>query len=179
VVEALEEGAVNNPAIRLALRVGLVMIVGAVAIQLARPARTNPPTDPSRTMATVTHLPPDVLRVLERGCRDCHSHDTRWPWYSEVAPVSWFVIDHVNHGRRHFDYSDWAQYDEDKIPKLLKDICDLTRKGDMPLSSYLWFHPDARLSDRDVSILCQWTDRELRSIRRPVASRSSPLAGLR
>lgn len=143
----------------------IILIGGALAIQLARPARTNPPTDPARTLAAVTHAPADVQSVFERGCRDCHSYDTRWPWYSNVAPVSWLVINDVNHGRRHFNYSDWAQNDRDKIPQLLKDMCELTRKGEMPLSYYLWMHPDARLSDRDVSLVCDWTDAERRSLR--------------
>ena len=150
---------------RLIRDAALVLIVGAAAIQVARPARTNPPIDPGRTLMAVTHAPADVQSVLERGCRDCHSHETRWPWYSNVAPVSWLVIDDVNHGRRHFNYSDWAQYDRDKMPQLLKDICEQTRKGEMPLPSYLWVHPDSRLSDRDVSLLCDWSDRERRSFR--------------
>jgi heme-binding protein len=141
------------------------VICGACAIQLARPARTNPPTDPARTLRAITHAPADVNAVFERGCRDCHSHDTRWPWYSNVAPVSWLVIDDVNHGRSHFNYSDWAQYDRDKIPQLLKEICDQTRKGEMPLSIYLWMHPDSQLSDRDVSLLCDWSDAERRALR--------------
>ena len=153
---------------RLIRNAALIVIGGTFAIQLARPARTNPPTDPARTLMTVTHAPDDVNAVLERGCRDCHSHDTRWPWYSSVAPVSWFVINDVNSGRRHFNYSDWARYDRDKIPQLLKDICEQTRTGEMPLSSYLWVHPDSRLSDRDVSLLCDWSDAERRSLRQKV-----------
>lgn len=150
---------------RLIRHAAIFMIGGACAIQLARPARTNPPTDPARTLMAVTRAPAAVQSVLERGCRDCHSHDTRWPWYSTVAPVSWLVIDDVNHGRRHFNYSDWAQYDRDKLPQLLRDVCEQTRKGDMPLPIYLWMHPESRLSGRDVSLLCDWSDAELRSFR--------------
>jgi len=166
-VEAVEEEVVNESSdrVRTIRNAALVLIGGACLIQLVRPARTNPPTDPGRTLASVTRAPVEVRSVLERACRDCHSHDTRWPWYSNVAPVSWFVINDVNHGRRHFNYSDWAQYDRDKIPELLKEVCEQTRKGDMPLSSYLWMHDDARLSDRDVSLLCDWSDAERRSFR--------------
>lgn len=166
-VEAVEEKVVNewSGRGRTVRNAALVLIGGACVIQLARPARTNPPTDPGRTLATVTRAPEEVRSILERGCRDCHSHDTRWPWYSHVAPVSWFVINDVNHGRRHFNYSDWAQYDRDKIPQLLKEICEQTRKGEMPLSSYLWMHPDSRLSDREVSLLCDWSDAERRAFR--------------
>ena len=81
----------------------------AAGIQFVRPARTNPPTDPTATLLTRVHVPADVGAILERACRDCHSNDTKWPWYSNVAPVSWFVINHGNHGRSHFNYSEWAK----------------------------------------------------------------------
>ena len=143
-------------------RIGLVLIAGALAIQLARPSRTNQLTDPTRTMLAIAHVTPEANDVLERACRDCHSNDTRWPGYSNVAPISWFVIDHVNHGRRHFNYSDWAEYDHDQVPRLLKNTCAMTRKGEMPIASYLWLHPDARMTDRDIVALCDWTDGRLR-----------------
>jgi hypothetical protein len=142
----------------LARGVSAVLIAGAAAIQFIRPARTNPPTDPSRTLTATLRVADETRRVLERACRDCHSNDTRWPWYSNVAPVSWFVIDHVNHGRRHFNYSDWAKYDEQEKQKLLKESCSLARKADMPLPSYTWIHSDARLSDADVEALCNWVE---------------------
>ena len=132
-------------------------VVVAAGIQLVRPARTNPSTDPSRTLRSRGAVPPAVAAVLERACRDCHSNDTRWPWYSNVAPVSWFVIDHVNHGRSHFNYSDWAKYDRNEAARLIKDSCDFARKGTMPLPSYLRMHDEARLSPQDVESLCSWS----------------------
>ena len=135
-----------------------VAIVGiAVVIQFVGPAKTNPVTDPQRTMAARLQVPPDVAAVLDRSCRDCHSNDTQWPWYSRVAPVSWFVIDHVDEGRRHFNYSDWAKYRPAKTAEILKDSCELSRKGRMPLSSYLWLHGQARLTPADVETICAWT----------------------
>jgi hypothetical protein len=128
-----------------------------VAVQLIRPARTNPPTDPSRTLAASLPLPPAAQAVLERSCRDCHSNDTRWPWYSNVAPMSWMLIDHVNSGRRHFNYSEWAGYAPEKSRKVLHGICEETRQGSMPVGSYTLLHRDARLSDADVQTLCAWT----------------------
>jgi hypothetical protein len=147
---------------RVVRRIAIVLIVGALAIQLARPARTNPPTDSARTMMAMAHVTPEATAVLERACRDCHSNDTQWPWYSNVAPISWFVIDHVNHGRRHFNYSDWSQDDRNEVTRLLKNTCEMTRKGEMPIASYLWLHPEARVTDRDIVELCDWTDGQLR-----------------
>lgn len=138
----------------------LALIAAAAAIQLVRPARTNPPTEPSRTLSATVDVPEEAAGVLARACRDCHSNDTRWPWYSRVAPISWFVVDHVNHGRRHFNYSDWAKYDASERERLLKNVCTLARKGEMPLPTYTWMHRDARLTDEDVLALCGWAERQ-------------------
>ena len=121
----------------------------AVAIQCVRPARTNPASDPSMALAARIQVPADVAAILDRSCRDCHSNDTRWPWYTNVAPVSWWVIDHVNHGRSHFNFSEWAKYNSEEQQKLLKQACELSRKREMPLPSYLLMH-DAAMSAKDV-----------------------------
>jgi hypothetical protein len=131
-----------------------ILAIG-VGAQFVRPARTNPSIDPSRMLFARGAVPPEAAAVLDRACRDCHSNETRWPWYSGVAPVSWFVIDHVNHGRSHFNYSDWTAYEPAEARKLLKNSCDLARKREMPLPSYLRMHADARLTDRDIDALCR------------------------
>jgi acyl-CoA reductase-like NAD-dependent aldehyde dehydrogenase len=125
-----------------------------IAIQFVRPARTNPAVDPTRALTAMHPVPSHAAGVLDRACRDCHSNDTRWPWYSNVAPVSWFVIDHVNHARSHFNYSDWAGYSLEDRARLLKNSCDLAREREMPLQSYLWMHGAARLSTADIDAVC-------------------------
>jgi hypothetical protein len=139
--------------------IAIAGLVIASGIQVIRPARTNPPTDPARTLHARTAVPPDVAAILDRACRDCHSNETRWPWYSHVAPVSWWVIDHVNHGRSHFNYSDWAKHDRADARRLLENTCELARNGEMPLPSYLRMHRTARLTPGDVEALCSWTTR--------------------
>jgi len=140
---------------RLIKWAGAAVVVMGLLIQLYRPARTNPPTDPARTLGARVAVTPETSAVLKRACRDCHSHDTHWPWYSNVAPLSWFVIDHVNHGRSHFNYSDWAKYDAKDASQLLKKACDLARSGEMPLPVYVPMHPDARLSQADIDAICR------------------------
>jgi hypothetical protein len=135
----------------------LFVVAGlALAIQLVRPARTNPATDPSATLHAQLAVPSDVASILERSCRDCHSNDTRWPWYTNVAPVSWWVIDHVDHGRSHFNFSQWAKYDAEEQRTLLTRSCELSQSGAMPLPSYLRMH-DAAMSVSDVAALCAFT----------------------
>lgn len=139
---------------RLALTV--VSLLG-LAIQIVRPARTNPPSDPADTIAAHLSIPAEMRNILERACRDCHSNDTRWPWYSHLAPVSWWVIEHVNHGRTHFNYSQWGTYTRDQQSSLLEQSCSLSSTRDMPLGSYRLMHSSARLTPADVEVLCRWT----------------------
>lgn len=126
------------------------------AIQFVGPARSNPVSDRAIALTASHEVPPDVGRVLDRACRDCHSNQTRWPWYSQVAPVSWFVIDHVNHGRSHFNYSEWSGYPPHEAARLLQQACTLAKERSMPLKSYTLMHSAARLSDTDVDALCAW-----------------------
>ena len=142
---------------RIAKGAGLLLLMVFTVSQLVRPARTNPTTDPARTLFHIRPVPAHVASALDRACRDCHSNDTRWPWYSNVAPVSWFVIDHVNHGRSHFNYSDWSRHDAEEGRRLLATACRLVREQEMPLLSYTWMHRHASLSPADVDALCAWT----------------------
>lgn len=138
----------------------IVLAIIFAGLQFIRPARTNPPVDDGRTIQSHTRITPEVARILDRSCNDCHSNQTRWPWYSNVAPVSWFVINHVNVGRREMNLSDWARYDTEHQKGLLKDICKEVTGGQMPLSSYLRLHQEAKLSSEDVRTLCDWASAE-------------------
>ena len=138
----------------------IALAVLFTVLQFIRPARTNPPVDESRTISAHTQIKPEVAAILDRSCNDCHSNQTRWPWYSNVAPISWFVINHVNDGREQMNFSDWAQYDRSDQENYLKKICREVKSGDMPINSYLWLHGDARLSSEDVKTLCDWSNNE-------------------
>jgi hypothetical protein len=128
----------------------------ALLIQLIRPPRTNPPVDPSQTIGAHVPIPAAADAILHRACYDCHSNQTRWPWYSGVAPVSWFVISHVNGGREAMNFDDWSAHRSRRPDPPISEICAQVRKGAMPISNYLWMHADARLSDADKAVLCEW-----------------------
>ena len=128
--------------------------------QFVRPARFNPPVVAGQSIEERAALTPAAREVLERSCMDCHSNRSDWPWYSNVAPVSWYVVDHVDHGRSHLNFSEWASYDPAEAAQLLKQICGTARAGTMPLGSYTLVHRDARLSQEDVKSLCDWAAAE-------------------
>lgn len=147
-----------------ARRIAVVVVVAAAGIQLYRPARTNPPVDPSKTLSAVTQMPADVKETLDRSCADCHTYNTRWPKYSYVAPVSWLVTDDVNDGRRHVNFSEWGSYSVQRQQSKLEDICDEVKGGDMPLRQYTWMHKGTALDQQQRDAVCVWTKAEQQRI---------------
>jgi hypothetical protein len=135
----------------------ILFLVAFIGIQFVRPARTNPPVRPADSLQAKT--PPEVKALLDRSCRDCHSNETRWPWYSNVAPASWLVASDVVKGRDMFNFSEWTSYSSDDQDKFLGAMCKLTQRGRMPLPQYLLIHRDAKLSAADVTALCAWSDK--------------------
>jgi hypothetical protein len=146
--------------LRILKWIAIALIVVFVGIQFVRPTRTNPPVDESQTLSARTQMTPEVTAILDRSCRDCHSNKTDWPWYSNVAPVSWWLTDHVDTGRKELNFSEWGRLAHDRQDKKLREICDEVSDGMMPLSSYLPMHPQARLSEQDKKTLCDWAEAE-------------------
>jgi enamine deaminase RidA (YjgF/YER057c/UK114 family) len=144
----------------LLMRVGLAVVVLAAAIQLYRPERSNPPVDPALALESGGRAPADVTAILQRSCYDCHSSRTRWPWYSNIAPMSWMVAGDVTEARKKLDFSTWMAYPPKQMSRKLETISDEVMKGDMPLKQYLMLHSDARLSDSDKSVVGDWATAE-------------------
>jgi cytochrome c551/c552 len=146
--------------IRILKIVLIVFVVIFVGMQAIRPTLSNPSIDESQTINARTQITPQVATILDRSCRDCHSNKTVWPWYTQIAPVSWWLSNHVNEGRRNLNLSEWGKLPSDRQDRKLRQICDEVQDGIMPLSSYLPMHPVAKLSDQDKKTLCDWTDAE-------------------
>ena len=140
--------------------VAVLLFILFTGAQFVGPERTNPPVAAGYALEERAHVPPEVASVLNRSCKDCHSNRTDWPWYSNVAPASWFVVDHVNHGRRHLNFSEWGRYSRRDSLELLNEICVTTKGGSMPLDSYTLVHRGARLSRADALTLCRWAGEE-------------------
>jgi Haem-binding domain len=138
----------------------IVLVVLFVVIQIKRPARTNPPVDESQTIYARAQMTPQVSAFLDRSCRDCHSNKTVWPLYTNVAPVSWFIVDHVNEGRHNLNLSEWGRLSTDRQSKKLQQMCELVQDGVMPLSTYTPLHSGSKPTPADVKVFCDWTNEE-------------------
>jgi len=137
--------------VRKVLRSFLLSIVLAfIVVQFVPVERTNPPVEEEAP------APANVRTILHRACYDCHSNETRWPWYSHVAPVSWLVAHDVHEARKHLNFSTWNQYNPKRQARKLNEAWEEVEEGEMPLWYYLVVHRDAALSPWDRGLLLTW-----------------------
>jgi heme-binding protein len=132
----------------------IASIVVFVAIQFVRPSHSNPPVDAQQTLAAHIGDAQAIMPVIDRACGDCHSNETRWPWYSNVAPVSWLIAREVQAGRAALNFSSWGTYSVEQQRKLLKESCEEVREGEMPIFTYTLLHTEAKLVPTDVQAIC-------------------------
>jgi len=139
--------------------------LGAVAVATAGWALFDPygRTRAEGTSGTIlwnSQIDQGTLELMRRACRNCHSQQTEWPWYSRIAPMSWAIARDVQQARGHMNLSRWQDYSADDRNRLLSEIGSSVRTGEMPVRRYLWLHPEARLTDSERQQIYQWTRAE-------------------
>lgn len=149
--------------IRKLISIGLaILLAGFLLIQLIPfgHAHDNPPV-----ISEPNWDSPQTREIAQRACFDCHSNDTDWPWYSNVAPVSWLVQHDVDEGRAVLNFSEWGQGGDSEE---LDELYEVVAEGEMPMANYLVTHPEARLTDAERLALADGL---------LVTARQSPMTG--
>ncbi|HVH28342.1 MAG TPA: heme-binding domain-containing protein [Vicinamibacterales bacterium] len=131
----------------------VAFVVVIAAAQLVRPERSNPATDVKRTIQAHAGTASGLVAVLDRSCRDCHSNETVWPWYTQIAPASWLMAYGVTEGRKAVNFSEWAAYPPQMQRMLLSASCQDVSDGTMP-GVYSLLRPDTGLSPQDIETIC-------------------------
>jgi hypothetical protein len=137
-----------------------VLVVAAGVMQFFNPALENPPVDPGSDMMASNAPPAAVATIIHNACYDCHSYETKWPWYSHVSPISWFLVGHVNDGREAMNFSEWPHDDPDRAARRWTKISHRVDDGSMPLNSYTWIHSASRLTAEQRKQLSDWAAKE-------------------
>tara|TARA_R110002049_G_scaffold228405_1_gene400548 strand:- start:170 stop:652 length:483 start_codon:yes stop_codon:yes gene_type:complete len=140
----------------------LALAVILIIMQFFTIDKSVPETNPAIDFMNVTSPTSEVATILKNGCYDCHSYNTKYPWYSNVAPVSWWVKDHIDHGRDELNFSLWGSYSAKRADHKLEESSEMVLEEEMPLPSYTWIHGDAKLSTEERTLLANWFD-ELRA----------------
>jgi hypothetical protein len=140
--------------------IGISLVMLFLAAQVYQPERANPPVDESQTIFVSLSVPPDVKAILDRSCSDCHTNNTTWPWYSYVAPTSWFTAGDVKRGRLSMNLSIWSTYKRTRQAGKLDAIVDQLADDKMPLKPYRMMHPGSVLSKEEIDLVTRWAERE-------------------
>jgi hypothetical protein len=135
---------------------GLAALVLLAAIQFIRPARNRGAAAGPQDVAARVAVPADVGRLLVDACYNCHSDRTAYPWYADVQPAGWWLAHHVNEGKAHLNFSRFAAYPPKRAGRKLDGVAELVDKQDMPLVSYTWLHPEARLTAEQRARIVVW-----------------------
>lgn len=143
---------------KIAKKIALALLVVLVGMQFYRPEKNVAVGDYVAAFETETNPSPEVKAILNTACYDCHSDNTEYPWYNNIAPVSYWLADHIEDGKKHLNFSDWQNYDAKKKDHKLEELIEEVKEGEMPLKEYTWTHGDAKLTQEQISALVAWAD---------------------
>lgn len=137
-------------------KVLILVIVILIGIQFITIDKTNPPAEMEKDFISITNPPVDMGIMIKESCYDCHSHHTKYPWYADIAPVSWLLKEHVNNGRNHLNFSVWADYKESKKDHKLSECIEMVKTGEMPMKGYVMLHEEAEISHEQKMFMISW-----------------------
>ena len=144
---------------KIVKKVALALLVIFVALQFYRPEKNQAQGNHTALFITQTNPSPEVKLILQESCYDCHSNNTEYPWYNNVAPVSYWLSNHIKDGKKHLNFSDWGNYDNKKKDHKLEEVVDMIEAGEMPLNEYTWTHETAKLTEEQQNAVIAWANK--------------------
>lgn len=137
-------------------RVFQILLVVFIIIQFFRPQKNQAEGISPNDITKLYAVPQDVQLILKTSCYDCHSNNTIYPWYSNVQPFAWWLKKHIDDGKKHLNFSEFASYPIRRQYKKMEETNEEVKEGKMPLNSYLWVHKDAILNDQQKLAIANW-----------------------
>jgi hypothetical protein len=136
--------------------IGWLLLIALVAIQFFHPTKNIHEGDQLNAISKKFPMPADVKMILDKACMDCHSNNTRYPWYNNIQPVAWWLNNHVIDGKKELNFDEYTNRRPRFQYRRMEQTIDLIKKGEMPLDSYTWTHKDAILSEEEKAKLFDW-----------------------
>jgi len=133
-----------------------VLLLVLFAMQFYRPEKNTKQGNHTVIFITETNPPEEVNFILKNTCYDCHSNNTRYPWYNNIAPVSYWLADHIKQGKEELNFSAWEGYSSKKKSHKLEEVVEVIEEGDMPLKEYTWTHAEAKLTYEQKHAIIKW-----------------------
>lgn len=137
-------------------KIFLFLLIVFVVMQAFRIDKTTKAVEASKDFISLTSANSEVTNLLKTACYDCHSNQPAYPWYTNIAPVSWWIKHHINEGSHHLNFSEWGTYSEKRKNHKLEECIEKVEEGEMPMASYTWMHGEAKLTDAQRLVLVEW-----------------------
>ncbi|MFN8271977.1 MAG: heme-binding domain-containing protein [Chitinophagaceae bacterium] len=142
----------------------LILFILFVAIQFIQPVKNISGVVAASRFSNLYNAPDSIENILQMACYDCHSNNTRYPWYANIQPAAWVLQNHITKGKSELNFDEFASYSARRKLSKLKSMISQVNDGEMPLQSYTWIHKDARLSDDQKKILLAWVKETIDSL---------------
>jgi hypothetical protein len=137
-------------------KIVLALAVALVLLQLYRQAKNIQAQNLENDIRNTISVPEPVIKLLEKSCYDCHSNHSEYPWYTNIQPLGMWIQNHINEGKSELNFSEFKTYSAKKQTHKLKEILHEVEDDEMPLTSYLIIHRDAKLSTADKERIKTW-----------------------
>ena len=138
-----------------------VLLLVFIAIQFFRPEKNISSGASPNDISQKFSVAEDVKQILTTSCYDCHSNNTRYPWYFSIQPVAWWLSSHIEEGKEHLNFDEFSSYRLRRQYKKLVEIKEMVEENEMPLASYTLIHRDAILSQEQKTTLARWTENQV------------------
>jgi hypothetical protein len=144
-------------------KIVLALVAIVVIMQFIRPSLNQSEPIVAGDISKVMAVPQEVHTLLINKCYDCHSNNTKYPWYAHIQPFGWYLNGHVVEGKEHLNFSAFNTYDAEKAAHKLEEVGEAFAEGWMPLDSYTLIHKDAKVTPEDVALISNWLSKNITS----------------
>lgn len=143
----------------------LVLLAALIVIQFIHPKKNKSEGPQSNYIGNNFNIPEDVKTILAKACNDCHSNNTRYPWYANLQPVHWWLEKHIKDGKKHVNYDEYINRPLRYQYHKMEETIEMVKEGEMPLNSYTWTHKDAKLTIEEKSKITGWAQSVMDSMK--------------
>lgn len=139
-------------------KIFLFLLAALIIIQFIHPTKNKAEGPQPNYVGNAFDIPADVKTILDKACNDCHSNNTKYPWYAHVQPVLWWLNDHVKEGKKHVNFDEYTNQSLRYQYHKMEETIDMIKNGKMPLDSYTWIHKDAKLTKEEKTKITNWAN---------------------
>jgi hypothetical protein len=143
---------------KLSIKTITIIIVSALILTqlIPRPKKNTNSEESLADISNVLIVPESVKKILQNSCFDCHSNNTKYPWYASIQPLSLWINHHIEEGKEELNFSEFGNYSKDKQTKKIEEIEEVVSEGEMPIKSYSLIHRNTSLNNKEKATIIIW-----------------------